>query len=108
MDFTNNRTQKKNEAPDYLEWLSVFVPNDKAPKWKKLNFIVDTQLLEKTINLVKSKGTQDGKVRFNLCESTKGNLYVAYDTFHRDREKETKVKAADHSPDREETAFLNQ
>lgn len=103
MDFSNN-----NKKPDYLGWLSVFKPNEKAPKWKKLNFVIDSAMLEKTMTEVKAKGTKDGKIRFDLCQSTKGNIYVAYDTYHRDRENESKVNAADHSPDREEVDFLNQ
>lgn len=102
MDF-----DKKSEAPDYVGWLSVFKTNDKAPKWKKLNFVIDTNQMQEMMNNIKSKGTKDGKVRFDLCQSSKGNIYLAYDTYHRDRENEQKVKASDHSPDREEMSFLD-
>jgi len=102
MDF-----DKKSKAPDYVGWLSVFKSGDKSPQWKKLDFIIDTKTLEETLEKVKEKGTKDGKVRFNLCQSSGGNIYLAYDTYMRDKEKQEQVKTSDHSPDRDDTSFLD-
>lgn len=101
MDF-----DKKSKAPDYVGWLSVFKTNEKAPQWKKLNFVIDSNQLEASIKEMKSKGTKDGKIRFDLCQSSKGNIYLAYDTYMRDRENQDQVKTSDHSPDRDDS-FLD-
>ncbi len=99
--------EKKNTPPDYVGWLSVFKTNEKAPKWKKWNFVIDTNQMAEMLNNIKGKGTKDGKVRFDLCQSSAGNIYLAYDTYMRDRENQSEVKTSDHSPDRNDTSFLD-
>tara|TARA_R100000988_G_C3989580_1_gene161845 strand:+ start:394 stop:708 length:315 start_codon:yes stop_codon:yes gene_type:complete len=97
MNLSKSSKEEKNEEPDFASWIRVFRPPANVPDWIKANIVVDLVLLQSLWEDIKTKATEDKKVRMVLKESKSQHLYIVYDTYVKDKE----VSSSSHSPDRD-------